>query len=528
MSIPRRAGLIGLALFATLWLGGCATVVTAQDPLKKAPTADQSVVVIGITGNTSQVGATDSITLKRNNPADPKADETHILRQIVPGVSRDTSLFVGTLPTGEYEFVSFDFSATRQFLRFSDTMRARVGNFAVTGGKPVDLGRLVTTPLNTGLLIGRSERVTSNLELLRRFAPDYLRFFDKPGELALGWQKPRSPNDRVEEYALSSPVGADNPFELADGSVVMGARLGTALLRLPDGKWSGISSDGIEALLCVRPGDTPETHLVAVGEFGTLLRAERGSKRFVKVAPGNLPPGNLLFVAGDSQRGWVVVLQSGRDIQFLRSATLEAGQWTALRKISLESSFWSGGEQFWVWSHPKGFAYATGDSGLNFHDLSTGQWTQRSVPKGNRIIGIAADQGEHIGILTSPGGGFAGAFASQYFSRDGGANWADLKTEFKIKVAPPRRAGSGELLTMGGVFSSPELHASADDGTTWQKRSEFRLDQDLSILPGGLMLAASRGGLGIFSVRVSQDQGKTWRTEYSNFDRQAYEAQLKR
>jgi hypothetical protein len=514
--------------FSVAWLSACSTIEVASDPLKKPPTADQSVVVVSLTGNTSQVGVADTITVTRRNPADPKAArESFVLNQVAAGMARDTALYVGTLPVGEYTFNSLGFSATRQYLLVTDAMRARIGAFAVAGGKAADLGRLVMTPVNTGLLIGRSQRATSNLELVQRFAPEYLKFFDRP-DVALGWQGPRSANDAVEAYAMATPVGADSPFELADGSVVMGARLGAALVRSPEGKWRAIRSEGLEALLCVRPGDTPENHLVAVGEFGTLLRAAQGSEKFVKVDPGNLPPGNLLFVAGNARTGWLVVHQAGREIQFLRSPTLEAGQWAPVRRFTLQSSVWSGSEQLWLWTNRAGLGYAAGDSGLHFLDMSTGVWRDRPAPSGHRIIGVAPDQREHIGILTSPGGGFAGVFAGQYFTKDAGLRWQEVKTEFKVKVGPPRRLKNGELLIAGGVFSSPELHASADEGKTWQKRSDFKLDQHLTVLPSGLLLAASRGTFGLFDIAVSKDDGKTWRVEYSNFDRQAYEARQQR
>jgi hypothetical protein len=525
--VHLRRFILASATFAGLLLSGCATVVSAPDPLQSPPTAGQSVVVLSITGNTTQVAAPDRITVLRRNPADPAARESHVLRQVAPGMARDTSMFVGTLPTGEYDFASLDFAPTQQFLNINEVGRKRIGSFAVVGGKNVDLGRLLITPLNSTVLVGRSGRVLSNLELVRRFAPDYLRFFDGQ-DLALGWQGPRTPTDRVEEYALAITAGADQPYEMADGSVVMGSRLGTALVRSPEGKWSTVRSEGLEALLCVRPGDTADTHLVAVGEFGTLLRAAKGSNKFSKVDPGNLPPGNLIFISGNSQSGWVLLHQKGSELQFLRSPTLEAGQWTPLRRVALERSLWSGAEQMWPWSRPEGFAYATGDQGVHFYDQNTAQWRSAEGPKGQRIIAVAPDAPDHLGLITSPGGGFAGIFANQFVSRDSGANWQEVKTEFKIKVGPPRRARNGDLLTMGGVFSQPELHASSDDGKTWAKRSDFQLDQTLHILPSGLMMAMSRGNVGLFSVRVSADQGKTWKVEYSNFDRQAFEAQQRR
>lgn len=524
-SLRRRLGLV-LVLLALF--GGCATVTTAPDPLQSPPLPDQSVVVLSLTGNTSQVGAASSISVRRFDPARPDVRETHILRQVAPGMARDTALYIGTLPVGEYELQTFDYAVSQQYLTVNEATRKRIGRFAVAGGKPVELGRLVVTPLNAGILIGRSGRQADNLQLVRRFAQPYQKFFERP-DVALGWNAGRDATDRVEEYALAVPVGADSPIELADGRVVMAARLGTAWVRQTDGDWQPVRGDGLEALLCVRAGDADERELVGVGEFGTLVRAAKGSARFERVDPGNPPPGNLLFVAGNGQHGWFVVHQVGSQLQILKSPRFEAGDWSVERRIPLASSFWSGAEQFWVWTTREGFAYATGDGGLQRYELASGRWTAGApVPRQHRIVGIAEDGGGHVGLLTSPGGGFAGAFAGQFWSRDGGQNWRELTSEFKVKVTPPRRAGNGELITMGGVFSSPEMHASGDDGATWSKRSDFQLDQQLHILPSGLMLAASRGSFGIFTVRVSKDHGRTWRTEFSNFDRRAWEAQQNR
>lgn len=528
MPLLLRRGLGPLVVLGALLLTGCATVTTAPDPLERRPEPDQSVVVLSLTGNTSQVGAASSISVRRFDLAHPDRDETHVLRQVAPGMARDTALYIGTLPRGEYEIRSFDYAASQRFLALNELTRRRIGRFSVDAGRPVDLGRLITTPMNTEVLVGRSLRQSDNLQLIHRFAEAYRPFFDRP-DVALGWNTGRDPADRVEEYALAVPVGADHPVELADGRVVMAARMGTAWVRQTDGQWEAVRGEGLESLLCVRAGDAPERALVGVGEFGTLVRQAEGSKRFERVAPGTLPPGNLLFVAGDSRHGWFLVHQAGSRLQILRSSRFENGDWSPVREITLSRSLWSGAEQFWVWTTPEGFAYATGDGGLQRYELASGRWTTGApVPRQHRILAIAEDGGGHIGLLTSPGAGFAGAFAGQFLSSDAGQSWRELETAFKIKVTPPRRASNGDLLTLGGVFSNPEMQASADHGVTWTKRGDFLLDQQLHILPSGLMLATSQGGHGLFVVRASKDQGRSWRIEFSNFDRRAYEAQQNR
>jgi len=43
----------------------------------------------------------------------------------------------------------------------------------------------------------------------------------------------------------------------------------------------------------------------------------------------------------------------------------------------------------------------------------------------------------------------------------------------------------------------------------------------------GLFLVSSGQQFGLASIRHSEDGGRSWTTEYSNFDRAAYEAQKK-
>ncbi len=217
--------------------------------------------------------------------------------------------------------------------------------------------------------------------------------------------------------------------------------------------------------------------------------------------------------------------QAGKELQFFQSRQLANGQWTSVRKETLVNSVWSGTpDQFWGWNYRSGFGYATTHGGIHYFDFNQNKWFDRRIPKDHTLIGIAPDQREHLGILTSPGGGLAGVFAGQYYSRDGGINWIELKTEFNIKVSPPRRAKTGELLTMGGVFSKPELHFSTDEGKTWQRRAEIALDRHITVLPSGLLLSVDRGLHGFFDISTSSDAGKTWSMEYGNFDRAAYEA----
>jgi hypothetical protein len=58
-------------------------------------------------------------------------------------------------------------------------------------------------------------------------------------------------------------------------------------------------------------------------------------------------------------------------------------------------------------------------------------------------------------------------------------------------------------------------------------QSTYDLGRQLLLLKSGDLLDLDLGQHGIFSLRHSTDLGKTWKVEYSNFDRRAYDARKK-
>jgi hypothetical protein len=519
------AALVGL-------LSACATVTNAPDPSKTAPTAEQGVVVISVTGNTAQVNQFDQITLRKlPGPGGPQSNvrEQHILRQVSKGLARDTSLFVGSLPEGEYALERMVDVDTQRSLYLAEGGRRLIGNFRVKAGALIDLGRLIVTPVNTKVIVGRSGRVPSNAPLVKRFAREHEQFYAR--EVLPGWIEPRNSDDRVEEYALTRPVGADGIAELPDGELAAASRLGTVLLRDKQGRWRPARSGGLESLLWLKPLDSPDTLLVAVGEFSTLLRLDKPSGKLLPMDTGNLPAGNLIFIDGNAQAGWFIAQQSGSEVTLYRSAVLDRGDWKALRKEDVSRSFWSGANSFWAWSTANGFAYAVSQGSIWYYDFADSLFTERHAPNNNRLTTIAPSANGALGILTSPGGGFGGVFATMYLSRDGAASWEEIKSPFNVKIAPPRLTQQGTMLVTGGAFGKPELHASKDGGKTWSKVSEgvVELTEQIVVLSSGGLLAVDAGSrFGLAHIRHSADEGTTWRTEYSNFDRAFYDAEQKR
>jgi hypothetical protein len=519
------------------FLAACTTITVVPNPLNTTLKANESAAVLSITSNTAQIAGINSISLLRKQTIpDSKVTEVYVLSQILPGLSRDTSVFVGVLPAGEYTISRMSDSKTNRGLSFTDQMNTRLGRILISEGKSADLGRLILTPVNSSVIVGRSAIVTSNMALLKRFSPEHEKLFPN-GKVSSGWATQRSADDRVEEYALSSPVGFDLPVETKQGELIGGSRLGAILVRskplanATNGRWSTIRGEGLESILSVLPTDLPETKLVAVGELGTLLKLtkstandDKPASKLVPIAPGNLPFGNLIFVAGNEKAGWFVACQQGTSINIYKSSTLEEGQWSLTRSETISNNFWSGAGNLWIFHTNSGFGYATSAGKINLLDFQSGQWAERAVPNNSNLSAVAFDPFGTIGILTSPGGGMGGIFASTYLSSDEGRTWQEIKSDFSVKVSVPRKAKSGQIVVVGGVFGKSELHASNDAGKTWKPQSNFDLGDKLGLLQSGNMISVSGGSFGFFDVKYSIDEGKTWVLEHSNFDKAAYDA----
>src|SRR6185295_14985154 len=110
--------------------------------------------------------------LKRAGDPDPKsggAQYEYSVPEITGKVARDTALFVGSLKQGDYTIVRlYDSDARTTFTPGAQS--TTLGSFKVVPGKLTDLGRIVITPLNFKVGVGRSRLITSNEALVARFA----------------------------------------------------------------------------------------------------------------------------------------------------------------------------------------------------------------------------------------------------------------------------------------------------------------------------------------------------------------------
>ncbi|MDQ1830709.1 sialidase family protein [Massilia scottii] len=479
-----------------------------------------------MTSNTGQISGIDQITVQRLSEAQVNGEgglkETFVLPLVATGFSSDTSFFSGALAPGEYRVYSFSDKKTKKILQIPQHSRL-LGNFVVKGDKPVDLGRLIMTPMQFSVVYGRSMTTPSNLPLLERFAPEYAKLL--AGAVDSGWKVAASSAPApgaVEMYALGRPVGASCVTELADGRVVAASRLGAVLIRSTGGTWSAVRGPGIESLLCVTPTTEPGAELVAMGEFGTLLRKPEGVNQLLPVDTGNLPPGRILRLYGDARTGWVLALERSQEISLFHSATLQAGNWSLIRKEDISAAPWGYSTDFFMWRTANGFAYALTGGVIHFYDLASKAWTERPIPNKASRLKLAHGPSGALLALTIPGPEMGALFTSMFISKDQATSWQPMSSPFSVTHRLPAQTADGTLLIPGGL-NGTELQGSKDDGRTWARVGGYDIDRTLFPLRSGTLIDYDNGKWGVFSIRRSTDGGKTWVAEHDNARRRADE-----
>ncbi|WP_152680292.1 hypothetical protein [Chromobacterium subtsugae] len=505
------AGVLSLAL-----LSACTTMQLAGDPLKTQPDANSGTVVLSLTLNTSQVGQMQDIELSRDEDQTPGLSTRYQLFNAVPGISRDTALFVGILPAGTYRFSQI--GSRDKYLAVNDRQRELVGGFRVEAGKTVDLGRLVLTAANFKVVFGRSKLVPDNRRLVEAVAPAYRPLYLAP--LSRGWLAD-NPADMVESYARGRPQGAGGFSELADHRVIGGSRLGSVIERDPDGRWRLLANTGgLDAVLSTAPYQDAAHMALAVGELGTFFKVRKDGG-LDAVDRGNLPVGNYFFIDGapDGKRWFVGVQLKGKGALY-ESERLDGGDWKLVSEDTTEFSFWSGLRGVWIWRYAGGVGYAsTASRQVACFDYATGRWRRNGTPEGRGLLYLAGGPTPAIGVLTQAGGGLAGVFAKTHYTKDCGANWTETQSPYTVKVSAPLILPSGRILESGGVFGDAGIYRS-EDGKAWTKISaDFRLfGENVSVLPTVGLISVSNGAFGVEDVRHSDDDGANWQVEATSYD----------
>lgn len=298
--------------------------------------------------------------------------------------------------------------------------------------------------------------------------------------------------------------------------MVAASRLGSVLIRSADGRWKAIHGPLQESLLCVLPVNLPDAELLAVTELGNVLRKPPGRNELLPVDIGKVPHGALLRIAGNPTAGWYLMHQRATEVSVLHSPVLERGSWTTVARLSVAPTFWTI-PRFWTFAQPNGFGYATSEGRIHVLDYATGTWTETRPPQPGPMGNFEVGQGGKMGYLGS-GAAWSG---KAYLSSDGGRTWTFIPTPFTT-LSVPRALGDGRILMASGVWDGSHWKVSGDGGKNWQEWGRHEQHRVFMSLKDGTVLGLDRGQFGLFFIQSSTDGGKTWSTEYSNFDRSAY------
>ena len=494
-------------------------------PVANAESPPDVPVVLSISTNTAVITGFNDIRIHRNLPPNHNegmfAKENFTVLRATRGMARDTALFVASLPPGEYNFSLFS-SAQGKTLSVGENNL--LGKFVVTAGMPVDLGRLLLTPFNQKVLIGRAAHSTSNAELLRIALPEKAAQFS--GTTSQGWIEPMTEDAQsLERHALASTVGADCATESADGTVYAASRLGTVLIRSPKGVWRSVHGQRLESLLCVLPVNLPDTELVAVGEFGTMMRKPRGQDVLVSINPGNLPLGDLDGIEGSEAAGWFVRHRRGNNVTLFRSPTLEAGNWTPVFKNDADVNASHRRESMFLWHTPSGMGYAGAQGPVKSFDQATGQWSDMTLPANfKRVMNVVAATNGDLSLQAASDSFIM--IETAFVSRDNGRNWNKVPTRV-VNLAPQMKIFHDGTLMMRNA-NGGMLETSKDDGASWTIAGTLPNGGTILPLRSGALLNMVTSPYGWFTIDVSQNHGGTWSQEYSTFNSRFYQAQQKK
>lgn len=499
------------------------------------PAHADAEVMLSLTTNVAGYPGFDRVAVLRKPIGSQKSGSGYELQPLVRGLQGDTVLLGRSLPPGDYELVQLRQTALAKHVNLNAESRRVLGRFVVADDQAIDLGRLVVTGMNELVMLGRSRDKVENVGLLRRYEPGRAADFLAAGKgqaPVAGWVSEPNEDDDVEAYAVRRPNAFHRPTEATDGRLVAASRMGTVLVRGRSGEWTRVGSRRLETLYDALPVDADGIAMVAVGEHGLLLRQGRGQPEMQVLDPGNLPKGDLTFIAGSPQLGWWVAVHFGRKIQLMKSAQLERGTWTLEREIDASPLVRDGPAGVWFWRTPEGMAYTNPRGPLALLDFMTGQWTEHRTPQGAPFMGLEVGSKGQLTALTVSSSGLGGQHALHYRSSDNGASWQRLSpppppTPIPYLPPPPPKPmhllADGTLVAPGGDVSNPVLHASGDGGQTWTLRKVPTLDSVLHVMSSGLLVEVT--SFAWMNVNTSKDGALSWSREYSTYDSAAYRAQ---
>lgn len=527
---------LGVTLIAIALLQACATTPQPKITNKQAkgvletikPDEKLNPIVLSISFNSGIIYPSLKIESLTEKTAIQKNNKIYEIKIINSDVARSTFIYSGQLPAGEYRIVELSnyqpslnpyLSGKFQFINLNDKDKPHpMGTFKVLENTTTDLGRINLTHANDAYLIARSEKHSSNKDLINKLKNNYLEAIYKD-KILNGWTQPVSTLEKkIGDESKILPFGMQCFKELKDNTIIASSKIGSVFflpLQDTNKKTKIFQSNDSLAFDCVTIKENYNFDFLAYGEMNTLYKHLKGSDVLTPIDSGNLPIGIISSIVGDDQNGWFLSHITGRKATVYKSNRLENGDWQPIVQKDILDNFW-GLSGFWMWEDEQGFSYADMYGKINHYDYKTKKWSENKVPNNENISQLVVNPDKSISIITSKRG-FAGIFSNLFDSNDHGVTWQKVNSPFKVNVFPAQVSKQGDLYISGAQFNWDKLAISEDAGKTWQMHQIMAPSSIISLNSGALLNILYSGQYAL--VKISNDKGQSWKTLYSTYNR---------
>ena len=527
---------LGVTLIALVLLQACATTPQQKITNKQAKGVLESIkpdeklnpIVLSISFNSGVIFPSLKIESLTEKTAIHKNNKIYEIKIINSDVSRSTFIYSGQLPAGEYRIVELSnyqpsinpyLSGKFQFINLNDQDKPHpMGTFKVLENTTTDLGRINLTHANDAYLIARSEKHSSNKDLINKLKNNYLEAIYKD-KILNGWTQPVTTLEKnIGDESKIIPFGMQCFKELKDNTIIASSKIGSVFffpLQDTNKKTKIFQSNDNLAFDCITVKENYNFDFLAYGEMNTLYKHLKGSDVLTPIDSGNLPIGVISSIVGDDQNGWFLSHIVGLKATVYKSNRLENGDWQPIVQKEIVDNFW-GLRGFWLWEDEQGFSYADMYGKINHYDYITKKWTENKVPNNDNISQLVVNPDKSISVITSKRG-FAGIFSNQFNSNDHGITWQKVNSPFKVNVFPAQVSKEGDLYISGAQFNWNKLAISEDAGKTWKMREIMAPSSIVTLNSGALLNILYSGQYAL--VKISNDKGQSWKTLYSTHNR---------
>ncbi|WP_347331008.1 hypothetical protein [Marinimicrobium locisalis] len=276
VTLPLHLPLI--VLFGLSLLGGCAQMseVDMVDSLKQDTvlTPKEGIITARVIDASRKGLPFNYMTITPKNVNESDTAKPQRL-SAVPEETGGTVMFAAAVPSGEYAF-----SNLRAYYVKGEAWYSRwasedidLGTFQVKPGEVTDLGTLVYYPRvqedkyqDAVLRVPGSEALP--------IAREFVAFEALETESPLGWNNDQMNAERRSLYAsaVQNPTAFNDYLHAPDGSLYFYGKLGSVLVRSPDGQWS---MDAVEADADMHSMDmNRQGDMVIGGNLGNLYYKE--------------------------------------------------------------------------------------------------------------------------------------------------------------------------------------------------------------------------------------------------------------